>query len=109
LSSERQFVHVLGATTQPNRSPTARVARVAHNFATDLEGAAGRRLRFLIRGQETKLIATFDEEFASIAVETICTPIRSPRVNDGGIAACPDRRNGRHRPDLPDTPGGCRF
>ena len=71
------MVHVLGITINPN-GPW--VTQVARNFAAALEGA-GRRLRFLIRDRDTKFTASFDEVFASICVETIRTPVRSPRAN----------------------------
>jgi putative transposase len=77
IEVQSRVVHVLGATTNPN-GPW--VTQVARNFASDLEDA-GRRFRFLIRDRDTKFTASFDEVFASIGVETIRTPTRSPRAN----------------------------
>src|SRR5664280_2405398 len=75
IEVESRVVHVLGVTTNPN-GPW--VTQVARNFASDLEDA-GRRFRFLIRDRDTKFTASFDEVLASIGVETIRTPVRSPR------------------------------
>ena len=77
IELERRVVHVLGVTTNPN-GPW--VTQVARNFAGDLEDA-GRRFRFLIRDRDTKFTRSFDEVFASIGIETIRTPVRSPRAN----------------------------
>ena len=77
IELERRVVHVLGTTTNPN-GPW--VTQVARNFAADLE-EAGQRFRFLIRDRDTKFTASCDEVFASIGVETIRTPVRSPRAN----------------------------
>ncbi len=77
IELERRVVHVLGVTTSPN-GPW--VTQVARNFAADLE-EAGRRFRFLIRDRDTKFTASFDSVFASIGVEIIRTPVRSPRAN----------------------------
>ena len=77
IELERRVVHVLGVTTNPN-GPW--VTQVARNFAAALE-EAGRHFRFLIRDRDTKFTASFDEVFASIGVETIRTPMRSPRAN----------------------------
>jgi len=76
IEVQSRVVHVLGTTTNPN-GPW--VTQVARNFASELEDA-GRRFRFPIRDRDTKLTASFDEVFASIGVETIRTPIRSPRA-----------------------------
>jgi putative transposase len=77
IEVQSRVVHVLGATTNPN-GPW--ITQVARNFGSDLEDV-GRRFRFLNRDQDTKFTASFDEVFASIGVETIRTPIRSPRAN----------------------------
>jgi transposase InsO family protein len=77
IELERRVVHVLGVTTNPNGQWVTQVAR---NFAADLE-ETGRRFRFLIRDRDTKFTACFDEVFASIGVEIIKTPVRSPRAN----------------------------
>jgi transposase InsO family protein len=77
IELERRIVHVLGVTTNPN-GPW--VTQVAHNFAADLEDA-GRSVRFLIRDRDTEFTAHFDAVFAAIGVETIRTPVRSPRAN----------------------------
>jgi putative transposase len=74
---ERRVVHVLGVTTNPN-GPW--VTQVARNFAADLE-EAGRHFHFLIRDRGTKFTSSFDEVLASIGVEIIRTPVRSPRAN----------------------------
>ncbi len=51
------------------------------NFAAALEDA-GRRFRFLVRDRDTKFTTSFDTVFASIGIEAIKTPVRSPRAND---------------------------
>jgi hypothetical protein len=80
IEEQSRVADVLGATTNPN-GPW--VTQVARNFAADLE-EAGRRLRFLIRDRDTKFTASFDEVFASIGVEAIRTPVRSPGANAVG-------------------------
>jgi putative transposase len=73
----RRVVHVLGVTANPNERWVTQVAR---NFAAALE-ETGRSLRFLIRDRDTKFTAGLDQIFASIGVETIRTPVRSPCAN----------------------------
>ncbi len=77
IELERRVVHVLGVTTNPN-GPW--VTQVARNFAADFDDT-GQRFRFLIRDRDTKFTTSFDAVFASIGVETIRTPVRSPRAN----------------------------
>ncbi len=74
---ERRVVHLLGVTANPN-GPW--VAQVARNFVAELD-ETGRRLRFLVSDRDTKFTAGFDQIFASIGVEAIRTPIRSPKAN----------------------------
>jgi putative transposase len=74
---ERRVVHLLGVTANHN---TAWVTQVARNFTTDLE-AAGRHFRFLVRDRDTKFTSSFDNVFASIGIEAIKTPVRSPKAN----------------------------
>ena len=73
----RRVQHLLGVTANPI-GPW--VTQVARNFASDLEDS-GRYFRFLIRDRDTKFIATFDAVLASIGIETIRTPVASPRAN----------------------------
>ncbi len=77
IEIERRVVHLLGVTANPN-GPW--VAQVARSFAAELD-EVGRRVRFLVRDRDTKFTTSFDDVFASIGVETICTPVRSPRAN----------------------------
>ena len=77
IELERRVVHLLGVTANPNE---AWVTQVARNFTTDLEDA-GRQWRFLIRDRDTKFTASFDAVLASVGVEAIKTPVRSPRAN----------------------------
>jgi transposase InsO family protein len=77
IEVQSRVVHVLGATTNPNG---AWVTQVARNFASDVDDA-GRSFRFLIRDRDTKFTRSFDEVFTSIGIESIRTPVRSPRAN----------------------------
>jgi rod shape-determining protein MreB len=77
IEIESRVVHVLGVTANPN-APW--VTQVARNFASDLE-ESGRKFRFLVRDRDAKFTKSFDEVFASIGVEAIRAPVRSPRAN----------------------------
>jgi putative transposase len=88
IEVERRVVHLLGVTTNPDN---AWDSHVAHNFATGLEDA-GRRLRFLARDRDGKFTSSFDTVLASIGIEAIKTPVRSPtgeRVHRTLGAHCP--------------------
>jgi len=56
------------------------VTQVTRTFASDLE-ESGRQFRFLIRDRDTKFTASFDAVLASVGIESIRTPIASPRAN----------------------------
>jgi transposase InsO family protein len=77
IEVERRVVHLLGVTTNPD-DPW--VTQVARNFAADLDDT-GRRFRFLIRDRDTKFTASFDAVIASVGIDTIRTPVASPRAN----------------------------
>jgi len=77
IELDSRVVHLLGVTKHP---VDAWVTQVARNFAADLE-ETGRRFRFLIRDRDTKFTRSFDAVFSSIGIETLKTPVRSPRAN----------------------------
>ena len=77
IEADSRVVHLLGVTTNP---AMAWVTQVARTFTSDLEDA-GRRFRFLILDRDTKFTASFDEVFASVGIEAIRTPVRSPKAN----------------------------
>ena len=77
IELDRRVVHVLGVTANPNQGWVTQVAR---NFCAELEDA-GQRFRFLIRDRDTKFTASFDAVLASIGIEAVKTPVRSPRAN----------------------------
>jgi transposase InsO family protein len=77
IEAERRVVHLLGVTTNPNNPWVTQVART---FAAGLEDG-DRRFRFLVRDRDTKFTSSFDTVFASIGIEAIKTPVRSPRAN----------------------------
>ena len=70
-------VHMLGVTTNPNRSWMAQMAR---NLVMDFE-EKGRRFRFLVRDRDGKFTTSFTEVVKSEGITTIRTPIRAPRAN----------------------------
>jgi putative transposase len=77
IEIDRRRVHLLGITANPNG---AWVTQVVRNFASDLEDAA-HHFRFLVRDRDTKFTASFDAVLASIGIETLRTPVASPRAN----------------------------
>jgi hypothetical protein len=83
IEVQSRIVHLLGVTAHPNGAWATQVAR---NFAAALEDS-GRRSRFLVRDRDTKFVASFDTVFSSIGIETIRTPVRSPRAKDR-VAHC---------------------
>ena len=77
IEVDSRVVHLLGVTTNP---AMVWVTQVARNFTSDLQ-EAGSLCGFLIRDRDAKFKASFDEVFASIGVEAIRTPVRSPQAN----------------------------
>jgi putative transposase len=77
LEVDRRVVHLLGVTANPDNPWVTQIART---FAADLE-EAGRRFRFLIRDRDAKFTSSFDTVFASIGIEALKTPVRSPQAN----------------------------
>jgi putative transposase len=77
IEIDRRRVHLLGVTANP-KGPW--VTQVARNFASDLEDA-GRKFQFLIRDRDTKFTSSFDAVVASVGIETLRTPVASPRAN----------------------------
>jgi len=77
IEIDRRVVHLLGVTANPN-GPW--VAQAARNIASDLEEAR-QRFQFLLRDRDAKFSAAFDAVFGSIGIETIPTPVASPRAN----------------------------
>jgi putative transposase len=71
-------VHLLGVAANNSNGPC--VTQVARNLASELEDAE-RHFRFLIRDCDTKFTATFDTALSSIGIETVRTPVASPRAN----------------------------
>jgi transposase InsO family protein len=77
IEVESRVVHLLGVTKHPVE---AWVTQVARNFTSELEDA-GRRFRFLVRDRDTKFTRSFDAVFSAVGIETLKTPVRSPRAN----------------------------
>jgi transposase InsO family protein len=77
IEVKSRVVHLLGVTAHPNG---AWVTQVARNFTSDLEEHA-RGFKILVRDRDTKFTASFNETFASVGIQQIRTPVRSPRAN----------------------------
>ena len=77
IEIESRVVHVLGVTANPDQRWVTQVAR---NFCAKLQ-EAGQRFLFCIRDRDTKFTVSFDAVLASIGIQAIKTPVRSPRAN----------------------------
>jgi putative transposase len=89
IEVETRVVHLLGVTRHPVDSWVTQVAR---NLVSDLEDK-GRRFRFLVRDRDTKFTRSFDAVFSAVGIETLKTPVRSPRANSHA-----ENRVGRQTP-----------
>ena len=77
IEIERRVVHLLGVTANPD-GPW--VAQVGRNFASAPQESK-HRFKFLVRDRDTKFTTAFDAVFSAIDVETLKTPIQSPKAN----------------------------
>jgi putative transposase len=77
IELESRVVHLLGVTKHPVE---AWVTQVARNFTSSLEDER-RRFRFLVRDRDAKFTRSFDAVFSSVGIETLKTPVRSPKAN----------------------------
>jgi len=72
-----RYVHVVGATTNPEGAWTVQAAR---NLLMDL-GEHADRFRFLVRDRGGQFSSMFDAVFAAVGIEVIKIPARCPRAN----------------------------
>jgi transposase InsO family protein len=70
-------VRLAGITAHPTGEWVAQQAR---NLLMDLEDQAS-RLKFVIRGRDTKFTAAFDAVFTAAGARIIRTPVQAPRAN----------------------------
>jgi putative transposase len=76
LSSRR--VHLAGITSNPDG---AWVTQQARSLAWDLHERGSPSVRFLIRDNDTKFTAAFDDVFESEGMAVIRTPVEAPKAN----------------------------
>lgn len=77
LEVPSRFVHLLGATTNPNSRGTAQQIR---NLVRDL-GDHLTQFRFLIRDRAGGFTASFDAVLADVGIQVVRIPPRCPRAN----------------------------
>jgi putative transposase len=70
-------VHVLGVTGHPT---AAWVTQQARNLMLEQDDV-GRRVKFLIRGRDTKFTLAFDDVFAGAGIRVLRSPPQAPRAN----------------------------
>jgi hypothetical protein len=77
IHHDTRLVRIAGITSDPVASWVTQQAR---NLSMELAEQTN-PVKFLIRDRDSKFPASFDAVFASIGVEAITTPVRSPRAN----------------------------
>ena len=82
IEAGSRYVHILGVTTNPDGPWTTQQIR---NLLMDL-GDRAADFRFLVRGRAGQFTVSFDAVLASVGIEAVKIPPRSPRAN-----ACAER------------------
>jgi putative transposase len=72
-----RYMHILGITAHPDGRWTTQQIR---NLLTDL-GARAADFRFLVRDRAGQFTESFDAALASVGIEAVRIPPRSPRAN----------------------------
>ena len=89
-----RYVHILGITANPDGPWTTQQIR---NLLMDL-GDSAADFRFLVRDRAGQFTASFDALLASVGIEAVKIPPRSPRTNAYAERFVLTARPGRRSP-----------